>query len=237
MPHATILIVDDEPHILDAVEYVLGQQGYQVSRADSGAAALAAFDRICPDLVVLDLLLPDIHGRELLKEMRGRNARIPVIILSSLDNPYDRVVGLEMGADDYVTKPFEPRELAARVGAVLRRSHAPPTGPVTAFTHGPLTLDTEALVVRCRTQVIELTHAECRLLEALLRFPARVFTRDGLIDRIYDREHVVTPRSVDASVKRLRRKFQDAGTNLDPIRTVHGVGYRLNHTIVEGGGL
>ena len=230
-PPRRILIVDDEPHIVDVVEYMLREQGFDILTAADGETALQRCTDSPPDLVILDLGLPGLPGLDLLRRLRAERPGLPAIILTARGEEIDRVLGLELGADDYVTKPFSARELAARVRAVLRRTptangSAPPA-PDT-LSHGPLRVDPNDLSVTYDGAVLTLTRAEFRLLECLARYPARVFTRDALIDQLYDGAHVVTDRSVDACVKRLRHKFAEIHPTLDPIQTVHGLGYKLN---------
>lgn len=229
-----ILLVDDEQHILDVVEYVLKENAFDVVSARDGDSALRAFNDAAPDLVILDLNLPGMSGLDLFREMRQARPAVPVVMLTSRAEEIDRVLGLELGADDYVTKPFSPRELAARVRAVLRRfDRQPGEDRRRLCVHGPLALDTDAHTLSFSGTDIPLTRAEFAFMECLVRFPARVFTRDMLIDRIYDGEHVVTDRSIDAYVKRLRRKFAEVRRDADPITTVHGLGYKLNHALEE----
>jgi DNA-binding response OmpR family regulator len=224
-----ILVVDDEQHILDVVVYVLEQHGFEVSTAVDGEAALSHFSRDEPQLVVLDLGLPGMSGLDLFHELRKRRIGLPVIMLTSRSDEVDRVVGLELGADDYVTKPFSPRELAARVKNVLRRTgEEGKTQPDSRLALGPFEMDVEAFTLTYFGRAIELTRAEMLLIECLVRYPARVFTRDALIDRIYDGEHIVTDRSIDACVKRVRRKLAQTRADFDPIQTVYGMGYKLN---------
>ncbi len=227
-----ILLVDDEQHIADVVEYILTENAFEVLVAADGDVGLQKFTDANPDLVLLDLNLPGLSGLDLFREMRRLRPFVPIVMLTSRAEEIDRVVGLELGADDYVTKPFSPRELAARVRAVLRRAERP-TEEKTAsrFSHGPLVLDSESFTLAYFDIDIPLTRAEFKFMECLVRFPARVFTREMLINRMYDGEHVVTDRSIDACVKRLRRKFAGVRRSMDPIATVHGLGYKLNHAI------
>ncbi len=222
-----ILVIDDEQHIVDVVVYVLEENCFEVTTASDGGAGLRMFQDQNPDLVVLDLNLPGISGLDLFKKMRDIRPEVPVIMLTSRNEEIDRVLGLELGADDYVTKPFSTRELAARVKSVLRRSRGTGSDRNGMIHHGPIELDRDALSVRYFGRPLKLTRSEFRLTECLARYPARVFTRDSLIDHIYDSEHVVTDRSIDACVKRLRKKFAEVRAGLDPIETVHGLGYKL----------
>jgi len=225
-----ILAIDDEQHILDVIVYVLEQNGFVVSTAADGDAGLRRVQETSPDLVLLDLNLPGIAGLDLFHRIRELRPGLPVIMLTARSEEIDRVVGLEVGADDYVTKPFSPRELAARVRAVLRRSARPAPGPAgdQRLTAGPLAVDPEAQTATAAGRPLDLTRAEFKLLESLLRHPARVFSRDALMTALYDDGHVVSDRSIDACVKRLRRKCEEARAGLDPVETVHGVGYKLN---------
>ena len=222
-----ILLIDDEQHIADVVVYILEEHGFTCDVALDGDTGLARFIAHPPDLVLLDLKLPGLSGLDLFRSLRQRRPDIPVIMLTSLSEETDRILGLELGADDYVTKPFSARELAARVRAVLRR--AGPRHPDASETlrHGPLVLDAVAFEVRYCDQHIEVTRPEFRLLRELVRHPARVFTRDALLDRIYEDGHAVTDRTIDTYVKRLRKKLAAARADLDPIQTVYGMGYKL----------
>lgn len=232
MKPKSVLLVDDEPHVAEVAVYVLEQGGYKVLTAADGDAGLRLFTEQNPDLVILDLNLPGISGFDLFREMRRLRPRAPIIMLTSRTDEVDRVLGLEIGADDYVTKPFSPRELAARVRAVLRRADGSASRDGnTALGFGPLALDAAAFHLTYFGERITLTRPEFRLIESLIRHPARVFTRDALIDTIYDGQNIVTDRSIDAYVKRLRRKFAEIRPDLDPIETVYGVGYKLNQDL------
>jgi DNA-binding response OmpR family regulator len=225
---AVILLVEDEARIADVVEYALQERGYRVCRAAEGVRALAAFEERKPDLVLLDLKLPGISGWDLFDEFRARRPAVPIIMLTSLAEESDRVSGLEKGADDYVTKPFSPRELTARVRAVLRRAALAQSDPQRAVLRaGRLVLEPEGLRSAYDGREIGLTVFEFRLVEALARHPARVFTRDQLISAVYGSDAFVTDRNVDSLVKRVRRRFEDAGAG-NPVRTVYRMGYRLS---------
>lgn len=230
-----VLVVDDEQHIADVVEYSLKENGLDVALAADGNAALAAFEKIRPDLVVLDLNLPGISGLDLFREFRRQRPDIAVIMLTTRSDEIDRVVGLELGADDYVTKPFSPRELVARVKTILRRAARTPATPVAESTliFGPLILDCEAFSLTYFGAPLTLTRAEFKLMECLAKHPSHVYTRDLLMDRIYDDGHAVADRSIDAYIKRLRKKFAEVRPGADPIETVHGLGYKLNHALQE----
>jgi DNA-binding response OmpR family regulator len=232
MKRSRILVVDDEQHIADVVVYVLEQHGYEVCTALDGEAGRRLFEQRQPDLVVLDLNLPGISGMDLFRQMRQTRPKVPIIMLTSRSEEVDRVIGLEVGADDYVTKPFSPRELAARVRAVLRRTEWTGDGsPPARLRFGPIELDSGSFHLTYFGTRILLTRPEFRLVESLVRFPARVFTRDMLVATIHDGENVVTDRSIDACVKRVRRKFVEIRPGLDPIQTVYGLGYKLNQDL------
>lgn len=233
MDRPRILLVDDEQHIVDVVVYVLEESSFDVVTALDGDTGLRIFKDQRPDLVVLDLMLPGIPGLELFRQMRQFRPQVPIVMLTSRSDELDRVLGLEMGADDYVTKPFSARELAARVKAVLRRTQrGQGVGEQkTVMEHGPIKIDREALRFEYFGKRVSLTRTEMKFIECLVRYPARVFTRDVLMDRIYDGEHVVTDRSIDAYVKRIRRKLADVRPDQNPIETVHGLGYKLSHDI------
>ncbi len=221
----SILVVDDDRHIREVVRFALEKAGYQVAEAEDGHAALRAFERSPADLVVLDILMPELDGIEVCRELR-HVSQVPILFLSSRDDEVDRVLGLELGADDYVVKPFSPRELVARVKGILRRVKAPgPEAPVEALGHGPLHLD--LLRHRCswNGSEVPLTVTEFGLLQSLCGMPGKVYTRDELVDRAYGHGHHITDRTVDSHIRRIRKKLAEAGG--DPIETVYGLGYRL----------
>ncbi|MEB2311902.1 MAG: response regulator transcription factor [Sorangiineae bacterium] len=222
-----ILIVDDEPAILETVGYALRRDGFLTVTASSrDEAARAAPDA---DLIVLDLMLPDGSGFDLIRSLRHHGGATPVIVLSSRDSEADRVAALETGADDYVTKPFSPREIVARVRAVLRRA-APPAAP-----HRPpleaaapaLSVDEATRRAQVSGAALELTRVEFALLSSLLETPGRVYTRAQLIDRVWGDGFAITDRTVDSHVKALRKKVAEAGGDPGLIETVRGVGYRV----------
>ncbi|MCX6349806.1 MAG: response regulator [Candidatus Aureabacteria bacterium] len=229
----SILLIDDEPHIADVVVYVLEENGFKTATALSGEAGLRAFRAKRPDLVVLDLNLPGISGLDLFQQIKKIDPAIPVIMLTAKAEEVDRVLGLEIGADDYVTKPFSPRELAARVRAVLRRANGAGKTAAGIIRHGPFAVDSSSYILSYFRQRIMLSRPEFRLLESLIRFPARVFTRENLMEIIYQGETFVADRSIDAHVKRIRRKLSEVRSALDPIQTVYGIGYKLNQEIEE----
>jgi DNA-binding response OmpR family regulator len=231
-----ILVVEDEKHISDVVEYVLLENAFEVVVAADGNTGLERFREEHPDLVLLDLKLPGIPGLDLFRKMRRLRPDAPIIMLTSYDEEIDRVLGLELGADDYVTKPFSTRELVARIRNVLRRTAcAAPAETVEAsvLKYGPLSLDSESFCATYAGKSVPLTRTEFRFLEILLRRPTKVFTREELIEHIYEGCHAVADRSIDAYVKRLRRKLTADNDRLSPIETVHSVGYKLNRRIGE----
>ncbi len=224
-----ILIVDDEPDLLDLLAYNLERAGYRVGRATTGRDALAQVGRRQPDLVVLDVMLPDLEGFEVLRALRAREATraVPVILLTARGEEPDKLVGFELGADDYVVKPFSPRELLARVRAVLKRARgAGAPGPRLRF--GSLEIDTEAHRVHRDGAEIELAPQEFRLLAFLASHPDRVYGREVLLEQAWDPDVVVDPRTVDVHVRRLRARIEPDPTRPRWIETVRGAGYRFN---------
>jgi DNA-binding response OmpR family regulator len=222
-----ILIVEDEGDIADVIAFVLHQDGFDTTVAADGDLALRLFNTESPDLVILDLSLPGLCGIDLFHRFRAAAPGIPIIIATSRSEEVDRIAGLEMGADDYVTKPFSARELAARVRAVLRRLQRSSVVSTKVFRAGGIVVDLEELRVEYNGQPVAVSHQELHLLACLVRHPARIYPRDVLIELIYDNEPVVTDRTVDAQVKRIRRKFNELPDGVDPIQTVYGMGYKL----------
>lgn len=225
MTDALLLIVDDEPHIREVVRFAAEKAGYRTEEVGDGEAAVEAARRLKPDLLVLDIKMPRMTGLQVCRTLRA-DSNVPIIFLTSNDEEIDRILGLEMGGDDYVTKPFSPRELVSRIGAVLRRSKqtaAPVATPNTTIQHGELVLDQERFEARWRGEVLTLTVTEFGLLATLLGRPGRVFSRDELMDRMYRSNNHVADRTVDSHVRRVRSKFPGA----EVVETVHGVGYRL----------
>jgi two-component system catabolic regulation response regulator CreB len=220
-----ILVVEDEPAIAESIEFALCRDGFMVALAQSLSEARAKLDDI--DLIVLDLMLPDGDGIELLQALRQSGQPTAVLILSSRDAEPDRVAALEMGADDYVTKPFSPREVVARVRAVLRRLASTTTRTTAEQRLPPLAVDRLSRRALVAGTPIELTRVEFDLLAALLDNPHRVFTREQLIDRVWGDRFALTDRTVDSHVKALRRKVTEAGGDPHWIQTVRGVGYRI----------
>jgi two-component system OmpR family response regulator len=230
-----ILIVDDDPDIREVVRIALARAGFETVEAADGATALAQASTSAPDLIVLDVMLPELDGTEVCIALRRRAAqaggRVPILFLSSRDEEVDRIVGLEIGGDDYMAKPFSPRELVARIRALLRRA-APGEDDVPAakaLVHGRLRLDLESLRIvwsgAAQVQEIMLSATEFGLLRTLMARPGRVFSRDELMDRAYATSRVVSDRTIDSHIRRLRAKFAAIGAA--PIETLPGFGYRL----------
>jgi DNA-binding response OmpR family regulator len=222
---ATVLVVDDERKIRDLVRSYLEREGYAVLVADTGERALETLERAHPDLLVLDLMLPDLSGEEVARSVRD-HSNLPIIMLTAKAGEDDRVAGLRLGADDYLVKPFSPRELVARVEAVLRRS-AEPGAAATSFDAGSLVIDREAREVRLRGQPVELTRSEFDLLHSLAAHPGRVFSRFELVTRVQGYDYDGYERTIDAHVKNLRRKLAEDPRRPRYVVTVTGVGYKL----------
>ncbi|MDR7485438.1 MAG: response regulator transcription factor [Armatimonadota bacterium] len=224
---ARILVVDDEPHIVELVRYNLLQEGYDVLAARDGEAALEKVRSDRPDLVILDIMLPGLDGLEVCRRLR-RESSVPIIMLTAKGGELERVVGLEVGADDYVTKPFSPRELVARVRAVLRRRvrevSPPSTEPIRI---GELSIDPTTREVRLGGRPVDLTAREFDLLWLLMRHPNRVFTRDFLLEHLWGYDFYGSTRTVDMHISRLREKIEDDPGQPTYIVTVRGVGYKL----------
>jgi len=221
-----ILVVEDEESFSDPLSYLLEREGFEVAVAADGHAALAEFDRGGADLVLLDLMLPGLPGTEVCRALRARSS-VPVIMLTAKDSEIDKVVGLEIGADDYVTKPYASRELVARIRAVLRRKGEPDDLLPATIEAGPVRMDVERHVVTVRGEQTPMPLKEFELLEMLLRNAGRVLTRGQLIDRVWGSDYVGDTKTLDVHVKRLRSKIE-----LDPkeprhLVTVRGLGYKL----------
>ena len=220
-----VLVVDDEPKIVDLVKLYLERDGYQVLTARDGHAALAAVRDEHPDLVVLDLMLPGVNGLDVCRSVRSHSS-VPIIMLTARAEEADKLIGLEIGADDYVTKPFSPRELTGRVRAVLRRSTAASEKKPDRIEVGGLIVNATGHIVSCDDKSIDLTPTEFRLLWALASQPERVFSRGQLLENALENQFEGYERTIDAHVKNLRRKLtQAAGRSC--IETVYGVGYKF----------
>jgi len=220
-----ILVVDDEPDLLELVRVNLAQAGFEVETASKGREALECVRRSAPDLIVLDLMLPDIQGTDVCRELRTdpEFAGLPIIMLTARADEVDRVVGFELGADDYVTKPFSPRELTLRVRAILRRRSRQIDGEE-FLEHRGLRLDSERHRCFVENAEVDLTAKEFDLLKRLMRRPGRVLTRDQLLEEVWGHDVTVTTRTIDTHVKRLREKLGNAGAMIE---TVRGIGYRF----------
>jgi two-component system response regulator RegX3 len=222
-----VLVVEDEPSLVEALEFGLAEEGFEVVSANDGEASLAVFERERPDIVLLDLMLPTLSGTEVCKRIRS-HSKTPIIMLTARDSEIDKVVGLEVGADDYVTKPFSMRELLARVKAVLRRSgedHAHDGTRVVEVSG--VRVDPERYEVSVRGQTAELPPKEFSLLEVLVRNAGRVLTRELLIDRIWGADYVGDTKTLDVHIKRLRGKVEQDPHDPQLIQTVRGVGYKF----------
>ena len=221
-----VLVIEDDKDIVELVRYNLEKDGFQVTASGDGATGLAQIRKALPDLLVLDLMLPKLSGLEICKEVRKDVSlnRLPILILTAKGEEADRVVGLELGADDYVTKPFSPRELAARVKALLRRAE-PGSPPEKLIEVGALRIDPAAYRVTRAGKPVPMSTLEFRLLYFLASRPNRVFTRDQLLDAVWGTDRFVTPRSVDVYVRRLREKIEGDPENPVHLKTVRGAGY------------
>jgi phosphate regulon transcriptional regulator PhoB len=231
-----ILVVEDEPDIRKLVNYNLAQEHYKVIEAEDGEQALKAIQRDKPHLVVLDLMLPGLSGIELCKILRERSdtAKLPILMLTAKAGEADRVVGLEMGADDYLSKPFSPRELVARVRAILRRADgAASQDTLPAYDRGDLKIDFSTYEVFVRGKNVKLTLKEFELLRFLVQNPSRVLSRDQLLDRVWGGETYVTPRTVDVHIRRLRKAIEKDDSKPVWILTLRGVGYKFDEKALD----
>ncbi|MGW5875265.1 response regulator [Nocardiopsis terrae] len=227
-----VLVVEDEESYSDALSYMLRKEGFEVAVAPTGTVALETFDRTGADLVLLDLMLPGLSGTEVCRTLRQKS-NVPVIMLTAKDSEIDKVVGLELGADDYVTKPFSSRELVARIRAVLRRRGEEEVVLPAALEAGPVRMDVERHVVTVRGDSVQLPLKEFELLEVLLRNAGRVLTRMQLIDRVWGADYVGDTKTLDVHVKRLRAKIEEDPGNPRYIVTVRGLGYKFEPVTVE----
>jgi two-component system response regulator RegX3 len=223
-----VLVVEDEESFSDALSYMLRREGFEVAVAGTGPDALSEFDRSGADLVLLDLMLPGLSGTEVCRTLRQRS-NVPVIMLTARDSEIDKVVGLELGADDYVTKPFSSRELVARIRAVLRRRGGEPTdeSAAAALEAGPVRMDVERHVVTVEGGMVPMPLKEFDLLELLLRNAGRVLTRGQLIDRVWGSDYVGDTKTLDVHVKRLRAKIEPDPSSPRHLVTVRGLGYKF----------
>ena len=227
-----ILVIEDDPDIVELLRYNLERESYRVTSAATGAEGWAQLERERPDLLILDLMLPEISGFDLCRRLRrdSEYQSLPVIMLTARSEEADVIAGIELGADDYITKPFSPRELVARVGAVLRRTgrteQPAPSPDEGALQFGDLVIDPTSHEVRRGGDDLPVTHLEFKLLHYLASHPQRVFSREQLLDRVWGHEKYITLRSVDVYVRRLRQKVDVSG-NSSLLKTVRGAGYRF----------
>ena len=222
-----VLVVEDETSYSEALSYVLRKEGFDVAVAETGPDALAEFERAGADIVLLDLMLPGLSGTEVCRHIRQTSA-VPIIMVSAKDTEVDKVVGLELGADDYVTKPYSPRELVARIRAVLRRGVPEEFDDGAALEAGRIRMDVERHLVTVDGQKIQLPLKEFELLEYFLRNVGRVLTRGQLIDRVWGADYVGDTKTLDVHVKRLRSKIEADPANPILLTTVRGLGYKLD---------
>jgi DNA-binding response OmpR family regulator len=226
-----ILVVDDEASVVEVVGLYLRREGFLVRSASNGREALESIHDQPPALVVLDVMLPEIDGIEIIRRLRGdRQNNIPVIMLTARGQEVDRIYGLELGADDYITKPFSPAELVARVKAVLRRTSggSPLAGDQQAVTHGDLSVDPSTRIVELEGEEIELTATEFNLLWFLVCHPRQVFSRDRLLENVWGYSEYVDPSTVTVHIRRLREKIEDDPSKPQRLLTVWGVGYKFD---------
>jgi two-component system alkaline phosphatase synthesis response regulator PhoP len=231
-----ILIVDDEPDIRELVRYNLEREGFAVLEAEDGEHALDMVRKERPDLVVLDVMLPGADGLEICRMLRTQSAaaRIPIVMLTAKAGEVDRILGLEIGADDYVSKPFSPRELVARIRAVLRRSEAQETDrPRETYERGRLRVSFDTYEVWIDGKPLELSLREFELLKFFVRNPNRVFDRLAILDLVWGQDTYVEPRTVDVHIRRLRLQIEQDPANPSLIQTVRGVGYRFNDQALD----
>ncbi|MGY1607401.1 MULTISPECIES: winged helix-turn-helix domain-containing protein [unclassified Geodermatophilus] len=221
-----VLVVEDEESFSDALSYMLGREGFEAVVAATGPDALAEFDRAGADIVLLDLMLPGLPGTEVCRALRSRS-NVPIIMLTAKDSEVDKVVGLELGADDYVTKPYSARELVARIRAVLRRRGDVEPADDGTLEAGPVRMDVERHVVAVDGEPVALPLKEFDLLELLLRNAGRVLTRGQLIDRVWGSDYVGDTKTLDVHVKRLRAKIEPDPANPKHLVTVRGLGYKF----------
>ncbi len=225
--HKKILVVDDDPHIREVISFALEKANMQVVLANDGAQALDKFTQSQSDLIVLDINMPEMDGLECCREIR-KSSDVPILFLSSRDDEIDRILGLEIGGDDYVTKPFSPRELVARINAILKRTQNKTiTQDSIVYKQGDLSLDSEQHKVYWQNHDISLTATEFAMLEMLLKQPKRVFSRDVIMDSAYQKNVYVSDRTIDSHIRHIRQKFEEVGCE-SIIETQHGVGYKLS---------
>lgn len=224
---ARILVVEDEESLAEAISFLLSKEGFDVAIAADGPSAIELFDKGGADLILLDLMLPGLSGTEVCRQIRSKSA-VPIIMLTAKDSEIDKVVGLEIGADDYVTKPYSSRELIARIRAVLRRGEmVDPSLDTGVLSVGPVHLDADRHIISVNGQQVSLPLKEFELLEFLMRNAGRVLTRMQLIDRVWGSDYVGDTKTLDVHIKRLRAKVEVDPANPELIQTVRGMGYKM----------
>tara|TARA_B100000609_G_scaffold145780_1_gene117404 strand:+ start:6794 stop:7531 length:738 start_codon:yes stop_codon:yes gene_type:complete len=237
MAKELILVIEDERAIADTTVYALEREGFDTHWSATGADGLLQLENKSPTMIILDIGLPDTNGLDLCRQIR-QDSQIPIIFLSARNEELDRILGLELGGDDYITKPFSPRELVARVRSVLRRhhtsamyaaNHAEDTSEV--HTVGPFEDDAEQMRIRYKGESLDLSRYEYRLLSLLLSRPNKVFSREEILERAWEEPEMTTDRTVDAHIKSIRKKLKEVDAESDPIRTVRGVGYAMETSI------
>lgn len=230
-----ILVVDDDAHIREVVCFALKKSQFETIEAEDGLQALQSVADLTPDLVILDIEMPEMDGIEVCKKIRQQSS-LPIFFLSSHDEEYERILGLELGADDYITKPFSPRELVARVKALFRRLEAKSESSIkhkekTIYQQGLLRLDCRCRQVDWNGQEVVLTATEFEIMKILLQHPGHVYSRNRLMDQAYGDNVIVSDRTIDSHLRRIRSKFKALGAT--PIETVHSIGYKLNQCIMD----
>jgi two-component system response regulator RegX3 len=227
---ARILVVEDEETLAEAISFLLSKEGFDVAVAATGPAAIESFEKSGADLILLDLMLPGLSGTEVCRQIRNKSS-VPIIMLTAKDSEIDKVVGLELGADDYVTKPYSSRELIARIRAVLRRGELTDTGTDGATLEvGPVRMDTDRHIISVNSEVVAIPLKEFELLEFLMRNAGRVLTRVQLIDRVWGSDYVGDTKTLDVHIKRLRAKIEKDPANPEFIQTVRGMGYKMERS-------
>ena len=222
-----ILIVEDEESVIDPLELLLSKEGFTIETARDGREALEKFEKVLPDLVLLDLMIPIISGTEVCRQIRAKS-QVPIIMLTAKDTEVDKVVGLELGADDYIVKPYSKAELVARIKAVLRRQGGEVTSEVSGvITAGPISIDIDRHLVMINGAATSLPLKEFELLELLLRNKGRVLTRTQLIDRVWGSDYFGDTKTLDVHIKRLRAKIENDPANPVYIQTIRGLGYKF----------
>lgn len=225
-----ILVVEDEETLAEAISFLLSKEGFEVAMAATGPEAIAEFDKNGADLILLDLMLPGLSGTEVCRQIRTKSS-VPIIMLTAKDSEIDKVVGLELGADDYVTKPYSSRELIARIKAVLRRGELHDSAEEgTTLEVGPVRMDTDRHIITVHGEVTPLPLKEFELLEFLMRNAGRVLTRVQLIDRVWGSDYVGDTKTLDVHIKRLRAKIEKDPANPEFIQTVRGMGYKMERS-------